>query len=181
MALLINTAGILIMLIGLVWVGTQVNVHRIRPMSAAGWVWRAGTALIAVGLILGLADPVVVQVSRLIGAMLAAASIIVVGHEWSQAGEANDKEYHLHPTRLMLGLMAGSLLVSLLVMLGAGIGASWTLWATLALFALLLIFWWQVVISPGRAEVGFDAWRSISLQMSIAGVLLLVIGLFART
>jgi hypothetical protein len=181
MALLINVAGILIMLVGLVWVGTQVNVHRIKPMSAAAWVWRAGTLLIAIGLLLGLTDPVVVQVSRLIGAMLISASIIVIGHEWSQAGEVRETGYHFQPTRVMLGLFMACLMAALLVMLGVGIRAGWAGWASLALFALMIIFWWQVAISPERAEVGFEVWRSLSLQMSFAGVLLLVIGMFART
>src|SRR4249920_1699403 len=67
---LILLLGIPITLFGLVGMGPQVNVHRIRPGSIAAWVFRIGGALMIIGLLLNLwggLERALVTVSLIIG------------------------------------------------------------------------------------------------------------------
>jgi hypothetical protein len=174
--------GIPITLLGLVGMGPQVNVHRIQPWSFAAWVFRLGGLLMITGLLLNLfsgLDRALVMVSLIIGTACVVACAVIVHHEWVQAGDANQPDFHLHFSPVLMVLWLGTILGGAVLIVG--LAASWitmTLQWLIIIemsmpFALLL----GIQISTERRRANFALTQSFSLQAYIFGVIMMVLGL----
>jgi len=170
------------MLIGLVGMGPQVNVHRIRSGSIAAWVFRIGGALMMIGLLLSLSsglDRALVIVSLIMGTACVVSCSVIVHHEWIQAGHMGQPDFQLHFSPLMLVLTVGTMLIGAVLIIGLAAGwMSSTLQWLIAIemivgFALLL----GTQFSAERRRAAFSVSQSFSLQAYILGVIVMVLGL----
>jgi hypothetical protein len=78
--------GTLLYLVGLVMIAAQVRVHAIRVNSRGSWVFRVGSILAAVGVLL-VPEPWAV-VARLLGLLSLPVAGLVGHHEWLQVRDA---------------------------------------------------------------------------------------------
>ena len=122
-------------------------------------------------------QPPVIQVARLMGAAIVAASIIMINHEWVQAGHESDPHYQFHPTRDMLAFFVVSLFSVALLMFGIAQNAQWTLIVTPLVVGWLVIFEIRLVVAEERRRAHFDLLRSLSFQVFCLGILLTLLGL----
>ncbi|MBI1278978.1 MAG: hypothetical protein GC179_12690 [Anaerolineaceae bacterium] len=174
--------GIPIVLIGLVGMGPQVNVHRIRPWSIAAWVFRIGGTLMIIGLVLSLSsglDRALVSVSLIMGTACVVSCAVIVHHEWVQAGHVGQPDFKLHFSPVLVVLWLGTMLVGVVLIIG--LAANW-LSSTLQWFiiiemsigfALLL----GIQISTEKRRANFELTRSFSLQAYVIGIIILMLGL----
>ena len=174
--------GILMTLIGLVGMGPQVNVHRIRPWSAAAWVFRIGGAFIIAGLLLSLSrglDRALVTVSLILGTACVVSCAVIVHHEWVQAGHVGQPDFHLNFSPLLMVLWIGTMLMGAVLIIGLAAGwmsgtLQWLLVIEMSIpFALLV----GIEISTERQRANFSLMQSFSLQSYIIGVIVMVLGL----
>ena len=179
---LILLIGIPITLIGLVGMGPQVNIHQIRPWSAAAWVFRVGGALMMIGLLLSLSsglDRALVIISLIMGTACVVSCSVIVHHEWVQAGHVGQPEFKLHFSPVLMVFWLGTMVVGALLIIG--LAASWmssTLQWIIIIemsipFALLL----GIQISTERRRANFQLTDSFSLQAYVVGVIMMVLGL----
>ncbi len=179
---LILLVGIPITLIGLVGMGPQVNVHRIRPWSVAAWVFRVGGALMVIGLLMSLSsglDRALVIVSLIIGTACMISSSVIVHHEWIQAGHAGQPDYHLHFAPISLMLWLGTMVLGAVVIMGLASNMVVPTLNWLMIFEMLIgvakLF--SIQISSERRRANFILTQSFSLQAYILGVIVMVLGL----
>ena len=162
--------------------GPQVNVHRIQPWSFAAWVFRIGGALMIIGLLLNLwggLERALVTVSLIIGTACVVSCAVIVHHEWVQTGHAEQPEFHLHFSPVLVALWLGTMLGGAILIVGLAAN-----WITMTLkwliiiemsipFALLI----GIQISTERRRANFSLSQSFSLQAYTVGVILMVLGL----
>lgn len=175
-------AGIPITLIGLVGMGPQVNVHRIRPWSAAAWVFRIGSALMIIGLLLSLASGLereLIRVSLILGTACVISCAVIVHHEWVQAGDKAQANFRLQHTPLLIVLWVGSIALGAVVIIGLATDLMTPTLSWLMLFEMLISFTLLANIqsSTERQRANFILMQSFSLQAYIVGVIVMVIGL----
>jgi len=179
---LILLVGIPIGLIGLVGMGPQVNVHRIRPWSIAAWVFRLGGVLMIIGLLLSIStglDRALVTVSLIMGTAFVVSCAVIVHHEWVQAGHVGEPEFKLYFSPVLIGLWLGTMLVGSVLIIG--LAASWmssTLqWLLIIEMSIGLALLMGIQTSTERQRAHFDLTRSFSLQSYVVGVIIMVLGL----
>jgi hypothetical protein len=174
--------GIPILLVGLVGMGPQVNVHRIRPWSAAAWVFRIGGAFISIGLLLSLSsglDSALIIVSLILGTACVIASSVIVHHEWIQAGHAGQPDFKLQFAPLSLILWIGTMMLGTIVIVGLAAQMVVPTLSWLIIFEMLMGFGLMLNIqtSAERQRANFVLTQSFSLQAYIIGVIGMVLGL----
>jgi hypothetical protein len=169
--------GVCVLLVGLMFVGWQVNKHRIDPASGGAWLVRFAALLIVLGLLTSHTDALVRQLGRLLGAMLVGVSVIMVNHEWVQAGTTALAEYHFKPTADMLILFFAALLAPVVVLIGAAAGATWVNFGAVALLIVLIGFWARLIVSAERRRAHFAIGRSLTLQVFACGAIVLLLAL----
>ncbi len=175
-------AGIPITLIGLVGMGPQVNVHRIRPWSAAAWVFRVGSLLMIIGLLLSLASGLereLIRVSLILGTACVISCAVIVHHEWVQAGDQARADFRLQHSPLLIVAWLGSMALGAVVMIGLATNMMIPTLNWLMLFEMLISFGLLVGIqsSTERQRANFMLVQSFSLQAYITGVIVIVLGL----
>ncbi len=179
---LILLIGIPILLIGLVGMGPQVNVHQIRPWSAAAWVFRIGGALMIIGLLLSLSgglDRALVTVSLILGTACLISCSVIVHHEWVQAGHHDQPDFRLQHSPLLIVLWLGTMLLGAAVIVGLATNMlvptlNWLMaFEMIIAFALLL----GIQISAERRRANFQLTQSFSLQAYVLGLIIMVLGL----
>lgn len=182
LSILILLLGIPVTLFGLVGMGPQVNIHRIRPWSIAAWVFRLGGTLMIVGLLLNLStglDRTFTIVSLIMGSACVVSCAVIIHHEWVQAGHVGQPEFKLHLSPLLIVLWLGSMLCGAVLIVG--LTANWitmTLqWLIVAQMSLPFAFLLGIQISPERRRANFLVTQSFSLQAYIIGVIVMVLGL----
>lgn len=179
---LILLVGIPIGLIGLVGMGPQVNVHRIRPWSAAAWVFRVGAVLMIIGLLLSLSirlDHALVTVSLIMGTAFVVSCSVIVHHEWVQAGHIGQPDFKLHFSPLLMALWLGTMLVGAVLIVGLAVSwmsrtLQWLLIIEMTIGLALLVC---IQTSAERRRAHFDLAQSFSLQAYVMGVIMMVLGL----
>jgi hypothetical protein len=174
--------GILVTLIGLVGMGPQVNVHRIRPWSVAAWVFRVGGLLMIIGLLLSLTSGLereLIRVSLILGTACVIACAVIVHHEWVQAGEQAQSDFRLQHSPLLIALWLGSMALGAVVIIGLATNMMIPTLNWLILFELLISFGLLAGIqsSSERQRANFILIQSFSLQAYIVGVIVIVLGL----
>ena len=167
--------GLILTFVGILLIGAQVNKHQIRPGSAAAWVFRVGALAVLIGAALA-AEPTVIQVSRLIGAAIMATSVIMLNHEWVQAGHIHDPAYRFKPTPDMLGFFFVSLLSAVILIVSLAQNTSWATFFSGLVVVVLLVFGVRMYRSNARAEAHFKLARSLTLQVCGLGMALTVLG-----
>ena len=162
--------------------GPQINVHRIRPWSAAAWVFRLGGVLMSVGLLLSLSsglDRALITVSLIMGTACLISCAVIVHHEWVQAGHVGQPDFQLHFSPLLVMLWLGTMLCG--VVLIVGLAANWitmTLeWLIVIEMSMPFAFLVGIQSSVERRRANFVLTQSFSLQAYILGVILMVLGL----
>lgn len=174
--------GIPILLVGLVGMGPQVNVHRIRPWSIAAWIFRIGGALISIGLLLSLSsglDLALIIVSLILGTACVISSSVIVHHEWIQAGHAGQPDFKLQFAPLSLILWIGTMILGVIVVVGLAAQMVVPTLSWLITFEMLMGFGLMLNIqtSAERQRANFALTQSFSLQAYILGVIGMVLGL----
>ena len=174
--------GIPITLIGLVGMGPQVNVHQIRPWSAAAWIFRVGGALMIIGLLLSLSsglDRALVVVSLIMGTACVVSSAVIVHHEWIQAGHAGQPDFKLQFSPLSLVLWIGTMVLGAAVIGGLATNLVVPTLQWLLIFEMVIGFasLMNIQFSAERRRANFSLSASFSLQAYIIGLLVMVLGL----
>lgn len=176
MNLLISVVGLLLTLFGLLLIAPQVNKHQIRPYSTAAWILRGGALLLMITLFLLDKDDLVIQVSRILGVTLITASIIMVNHEWIQAGDLKHSHYEFKPSANMLFFFISSLLSNVVVLIGLAIGAPWINIVIFPFLGWMLVFSLRLILSKEREQAGFRISTSLSAHVFLCGILLILLG-----
>jgi len=174
--------GIPVTLIGLVGMGPQVNVHRIRPWSVAAWVFRIGSVMMIIGLLLGLAaglERELIRVSLILGTAFVISCAVVVHHEWVQAGDQAQADFRLQHTPFLIVSWLGSIALGAVVIIGLATNLMTPTLSWLMLFEMLIAFGLLAGIqgSTERQRANFNLMQSFSLQAYIVGVIVTVLGL----
>jgi hypothetical protein len=179
---LILLVGIPILLIGLVGMGPQVNVHQIRPWSAAAWIFRIGAALMIVGLLFSLSselDRALVMVSLIIGTACVISCAVIVHHEWVQAGHVGQPDFKFQFSPGLVVLWLGTMLVGVVLIIG--LAAGWTnstlQWLLVIEMSIGLVLLAGIQASAERRRANFALSDSFSLQAYVFGVVIMVPGL----
>ncbi|MBA3869316.1 MAG: hypothetical protein H0X30_09185 [Anaerolineae bacterium] len=174
--------GIPITLIGLVGMGPQVNVHQIRPWSAAAWIFRLGGALMIIGLLLSLSsglDRALVVVSLIMGTACVVSCSVIVHHEWVQAGHVGQPDFKLYFSPVLMVLWLGTMALGAVVI--AGLATNMTVptlyWLMVFEMIIPLALLVGIQISAERRRANFHLGQSFSLQAYILGLLVMVLGL----
>ncbi len=179
---LILLIGIPILLIGLVGMGPQVNVHQIRPWSTAAWVFRVGGALMIISLLLSLSsglDRALVTVSLIMGTACVTSYAVIIHHEWVQAGHAGQPDFQLHFSPVLLVLWLGTMLMGVVLIIGLAAGwmnstLQWLIVIDMFIGFLLLV---GIQESVERRRANFILNYSFSLQAYVLGVVIMALGL----
>lgn len=174
--------GIPILLIGLVGMGAQVNVHRIRPWSVAAWVFRIGSVLMIIGLLVNLASGLereLIQVSLIPGTACVISCAVIVHHEWVQAGDKALPDFRLQHTPLLIVAWFGTMALGAVVIIALATNLMTPTLSWLMLFEMLMAFGLLASIqsSSERQRANFILIQSFSLQAYIVGVMVMVPGL----
>ena len=174
--------GIAFTLIGLVGMGPQVNVHRIRPWSAAAWVFRTGSALMIIGLLLNLSsglDSALVIVSLIMGTACVISCAVIIHHEWVQAGHNGQPDFRLQFSPVLIVLWLGTMLLGVVVIAGLATHMLVPTLNWLMIFEMLIGFalLFGIQLSAERRRANFLLTQSFSLQAYILGLIIMVLGL----
>ena len=167
--------GIAFTLMGLVGMGPQVNVHHIRPWSAAAWVFRFGSALMIIGLLLNLSsglDSALVIVSVI-------SCAVIIHHEWVQAGHNGQPDFRLQFSPVLIVLWLGTMLLGVVVIAGLATHMLVPTLNWLMIFEMLIGFalLFGIQLSAERRRANFLLTQSFSLQAYILGLIIMVLGL----
>lgn len=176
MPIILSMLGLLLTLVGLLLIGPQVHKHQIRVYSPASWILRGGALLLMVALFLPETDQPVIQVGRIAGVTLMTASLIIVNHEWTQAGDRRQDGYQFKPTVDMLFFFVTALLANIALLIGLAQEAAWADTLVLPLLIWMVLFGIRLARSEERLAAGFQIGVSLSAQIFYGGVLLLVFG-----
>lgn len=162
------------MIVGLLLIGPQVNKHQIRPYSIPTWILRSGVLLLLISVIGLQSDATVIQLAQILAVMLIASSIIIVNHELVQAGDLKHDNFEYHPTVDMLILIVGSLLSSVILLIGVVIGATWATPVSFVVIILVFLAGIRLALSAESQRAGFQAIQSLSAQILMMGTILLL-------
>jgi hypothetical protein len=178
MNILILTVGLVLTLSGLLFIAPQVNKHQIRPYSTAAWILRGGVVIIVLVMVFSLPErnPVVIQIGQIVGVTLTGASIIMVSHEWTQAGDLKHSDYQFKPSPDMLFFLISALLTNIILLIGLVQQVSW-INVIVPLFSIwMFIFGIRLTFSKERERAGFNIHSSLSAQIFFSGMTLLILG-----
>lgn len=112
--------GGMLVLGGLIGIANQVRVHRVRPASAASWVFRAGVGLSIAGLILVILSAGPGEYKTLgtwIGLAAGLGGLFTLNHERAQALDGGADRWDW-PRSLTLQMMVSGAVIILLAVLG---------------------------------------------------------------